>query len=29
VSLERINELLASLGQPPLADHEFKPVMAA
>ena len=23
VSLERINELLASLGQPPLADHEF------
>lgn len=29
VSLERINELLASLGQPPLADHEFKPVRAA
>ena len=29
VSLERINELLASLGQPPLADHEFKPVKAA
>jgi hypothetical protein len=29
VSLERINELLASLGQPPLEDHEFKPVMAA
>ena len=23
VSLERINELLASLSQPPLADHEF------
>ena len=23
VSLERFNELLASLGQPPLADHEF------
>lgn len=29
VSLERINELLASLGQPPLGDHEFKPVRAA
>lgn len=29
VSLERINELLTSLGQPPLADHEFKPVLAA
>jgi uncharacterized protein YuzE len=29
VSLERINELLASLGQPPLADDEFKPVRAA
>jgi hypothetical protein len=27
--LERINALLASLGQPPLADHEFKPVMVA
>jgi hypothetical protein len=29
VSLERLNELLDSLGQQPLADHEFKPVMAA
>lgn len=29
VSLERINQLLASLGQRPLADHEFKPVKAA
>ena len=29
VSLERINELLASLGQPRLADHEFKPLKAA
>jgi len=29
VSLERINELLASLGQPPLADDEFKPLKAA
>ena len=29
VSLERINELLSSLGQPPLADHEFRPVVAA
>lgn len=29
VSLERINALLQSLGQLPLADHEFKPVMAA
>ena len=29
VSLERFNELLASLGQLPLADHEFKPVKAA
>jgi hypothetical protein len=29
VSLERINELLASLGQQALADHEFKPVKAA
>ena len=28
-SLERINELLISLGQQPLADHEFKPVQAA
>lgn len=29
VSLERFNELLVSLGQQPLADHEFKPVKAA
>lgn len=29
ISLERVNELLASLGQPPLADQEFKPVRAA
>jgi hypothetical protein len=29
VSLERVNELLAALGQPALADHEFKPVLAA
>jgi hypothetical protein len=29
VSLERVNDLLTSLGQPPLADHEFKPMKAA
>jgi len=29
VTLERINQLLASLGQPLLADYEFTPVMAA
>jgi hypothetical protein len=29
VSLERVNELLGALGKPPLADHEFKPVLAA
>jgi hypothetical protein len=29
VSLERVNDLLAALGQPALADHEFKPVLAA
>jgi hypothetical protein len=29
VSLERLNELLSTLGQPPLADHEFKPMRAA
>lgn len=29
VSLERINELLMSLGQQPLTHHEFKPVIAA
>jgi hypothetical protein len=29
VSLERVNELLGALGQPPLADHEFRPVLAA
>jgi hypothetical protein len=29
VSLERVNALLGALGQPPLADHEFKPVLAA
>jgi hypothetical protein len=29
VSLERINELLMSIDQQPLADYEFKPVKAA
>ena len=29
VSLERLNELLSTLGQAPLADHEFNPVRAA
>jgi hypothetical protein len=29
VSLERLNELLSTLGEPPLADHEFKPMRAA
>lgn len=29
VTLERINQLLASLDQPLLADYEFTPVMAA
>ncbi len=29
VSLERLNELLSTLGQVPLADHEFRPVRAA
>ncbi len=29
VSLERLNELLLTLDQPPLADQEFRPVSAA
>ena len=29
VSLERLNELLSTLGQPPLEDQEFRPVRAA
>jgi len=28
VSLERINEVLSSLGQQPPADHEFRPLLA-
>lgn len=29
VTLERLNQLLADLGQAPLADHEYGPVRAA
>jgi uncharacterized protein YuzE len=29
VSLERLNALLADLGEIPLADHEYEPVRAA
>ena len=29
VTLERLNELLSTLGQPPLADQEFRPVRPA
>ncbi len=29
VSLDRLNELLATLGQTPLAEKEFRPVRAA
>lgn len=29
VTLERLNQLLADLGQGPLADHEYGPVRAA
>jgi hypothetical protein len=29
VSLERLNELLAELGESPLADDEYKPLRAA
>ena len=29
VPLERLNELLADLGEAPLAGHEYKPVRAA
>lgn len=29
VSLERLNQLLAELGEAPLAEHEYKPVRAA
>jgi hypothetical protein len=29
VSLERLNQLLADLGQIPLAEHEYKPLRAA
>lgn len=29
VSLERLNQLLADLGEAPLAEQEYKPVLAA
>jgi len=29
VTLERLNQLLADLGEVPLTDHEYKPVRAA
>ena len=29
VSLERLNELLAELGEPPLAEQDYKPARAA
>ena len=29
VPLERLNQLLAGLGEPPLAEQEYKPVRAA
>ena len=29
VALERLNQLLAELGEEPLAEHEYKPVRAA
>ncbi len=29
VTLDRLNGLLAGLGQPPLAEHEFRPLTAA
>ena len=29
VTLDRLNRLLAELGQPPMAEDEFKPVKAA
>ena len=29
VPLERLNQLLADLGEAPLAEHEYKPVRAA
>jgi hypothetical protein len=29
VPLERLNQLLAELGEAPLAEHEYKPVRAA
>lgn len=29
VSLERLNRLLAELGETPLAEHEYQPVQAA
>jgi hypothetical protein len=29
VPLERLNQLLADLGEPPLAEQEYKPVRAA
>jgi hypothetical protein len=29
VSLERLNALLAELGEGPLADHEYEPIRAA
>jgi len=29
IPLERLNELLADLGEAPLAEHEYKPVRAA
>jgi hypothetical protein len=29
VPLQRLNQLLADLGEPPLAEHEYRPVLAA
>jgi uncharacterized protein YuzE len=29
VTLERLNELLADLGEPPMAEQDYKPVRAA
>lgn len=29
VSLERLNEVLADLGEPPMAEQDYKPVRAA
>ena len=29
VPLERLNQLLAELGEPPMAEHDYRPVRAA